>query len=149
MDEIKPAFQGEVMLAGWSETHNGGAKVTLWLQDPSDLEAFRSMTVAKGKQAGQRLACVLVEIGEDERPVQDPKLSQQAAQLCYSGMFRTWLATQVFDDCTTEAAATTALKRHLAIESRRELDQRGDAAAAFLSMVREFRRWEETKLFKR
>lgn len=67
---VQPTFQGEVQLAGWSESHNSGCKVTFWLADPSDLEAFRAMTVRKGNTAGQRLACVLVEIGDDEQPVQ-------------------------------------------------------------------------------
>jgi hypothetical protein len=69
VSEVKPCFTGEVMLAGWADTHNGGAKVTLWLADDHDLECFRRMTVRKGKVAGQRLMCVLVEIDEQENPV--------------------------------------------------------------------------------
>lgn len=69
MTSIVPTFQGELQLAGWSESHNGGCKVTFWLADPSDLDAFRSLTVRKGNTAGHRLAAVLVEIGDDERPV--------------------------------------------------------------------------------
>lgn len=65
-----PVFQDELMLAGWSETHTGGAKVTFWLPDASALDAFRTMTVKKGNTAGQRFACVLVEIGDDEQPVE-------------------------------------------------------------------------------
>ena len=60
------AFSGEVMLLGWKETHSGGAQVAFLLSDPEELEAFKRMTVAKGKVAGQRLACVLVEIHDDE-----------------------------------------------------------------------------------
>ena len=63
------AFQGELMLAGWSESHTGGAKVTFWLSDPADLDAFRVMTCRKGNTAGQRFAAVLVEIGDDEQPI--------------------------------------------------------------------------------
>ncbi|WYX08203.1 hypothetical protein WJ978_19770 [Achromobacter xylosoxidans] len=77
---VPVAFQGEVMLAGWSQTHNGGAKVTFWLQDDTDLEAFKAMTVAKGKTAGQRLALVAVEIGDDEQPVVSRE--QGATALC-------------------------------------------------------------------
>jgi hypothetical protein len=73
MSDLTPVFHGEVMLAGWSESHNGGAKVTFWLSDPSELDAFRAMTVAKGKTAGQRLGCALVEIGDDDKPVQPAK----------------------------------------------------------------------------
>ena len=74
---ITPMFHSEVQLAGWSESHNGGCKVTLWLAQPSDLDAFRAMTVRKGNTAGQRLACALVEIGDDEQPVQAPAAMQQ------------------------------------------------------------------------
>ena len=74
---ITPMFHSEVQLAGWSESHNGGCKVTFWLAQPSDLDAFRAMTVRKGNTAGQRLACALVEIGDDEQPVQAPAAMQQ------------------------------------------------------------------------
>lgn len=59
------------MLAGWAETHNGGAKVTFWLPDTADLDTFRGLTVKKGNTAGQRFAAVLVEIGDDEQPKRD------------------------------------------------------------------------------
>src|SRR5690554_2878297 len=103
---VQPTFQGEVMLAGWSETHNGGAKVTFWLQDADDLAAFKAMTVAKGKTAGQRLALVAVEIGDDEQPVQrheKPKggeLARLAGQLCQSAQFQGW--------CEVESAEAAA-----------------------------------------
>jgi hypothetical protein len=69
------AFKGEVMLAGWQETHNGGAKVTFWLPSPEELEPFRMATVRKGKTAGQRYMCVLVEIDDQEQPVHHPSSS--------------------------------------------------------------------------
>lgn len=63
------AFIGETQLAGWGESHDSGAKVTMWLPDSDDLAPFRGMTTKKGKQAGQRLVVVAFEIGEDEQPV--------------------------------------------------------------------------------
>lgn len=66
MTDLNPTFSGEVQLAGWRETHKSGAVVSFFLSDPADLEKFRGLTVAKGKTAGQRFACVLVEIGDDE-----------------------------------------------------------------------------------
>lgn len=68
-----PSFQGELLLAGWRDTHNGGATVTFWLPDPADLDIFRGMTVRKGNQAGQRFMAVLVEIGADDKPVAAPQ----------------------------------------------------------------------------
>lgn len=61
-------IESELMLAGWSESHSGGCKVTFWVQDSESLEPFKAMTVAKGKTAGQRLMAVFVEIGYDELP---------------------------------------------------------------------------------
>lgn len=63
------AFIGEAQLAGWGESHDSGAKVTMWLPDSGDLEPFRGMTTKKGKQAGQRLLVIAFEIGADEQPV--------------------------------------------------------------------------------
>lgn len=69
---MTPTFTGEIQLAGWSESHNGGCKVTFWLQSPDELEAFRALTVRKGNTAGHRFMAALVEIGDDEYPVQYP-----------------------------------------------------------------------------
>jgi hypothetical protein len=65
-----PTFSGEIQLAGWSESHTGGCKVTFWLQSTEDLEPFRALTVRKGNTAGHRFMAALVEIGDDEQPVQ-------------------------------------------------------------------------------
>lgn len=61
-------IESELMLAGWSESHSGGCKVTFWLPDSESLEPFKGMTAMKGKVAGQRLMAVFVEIGDDEMP---------------------------------------------------------------------------------
>lgn len=131
-----PSFQGEVMLAGWSESHNGGAKVTFWLQDPADLDAFKRMTAAKGRVAGQRLALVAVEIGDDEQPVQ-PRTSARigplallAVQLCKNPEF------QNFIEVESEVAAAEHIKAECQIESRAELDTDPDAAKLFHSKFR-------------
>ena len=62
------AFQGEVQLLRWSKTSNAGATVTFQLADAVDLERFETMTLAKKGMVGQRLAVVMVEIGDDELP---------------------------------------------------------------------------------
>lgn len=71
----KIAFNAEVQLLRWSDTSNGGATITLALADHADLEIFKLMTIKKGQQAGQRLACVMVEIGDDEQAVEQPAVA--------------------------------------------------------------------------
>lgn len=66
---MKTTYQGEVQLAGWSETHTGGCKVTIWLPSAEDLEPFKELTARKGNTAGHRFMAAFVEIGDDEMPV--------------------------------------------------------------------------------
>lgn len=140
---MTPVFQDEVQLAGWSETHNGGAKVTFWLSDSSALEAFRRMTVAKGKIAGQRLACVLVEIGDDEQPVESPVevpvkqpgekltgLALLAVQWCQDSVFINWLQVE------NEYQAKLAVCEICGITSRKELNTNKGAAILFDQNIR-------------
>jgi hypothetical protein len=142
---MQPTFSGEVMLAGWSETHNGGAKVTLWLYDADELAAFKQMTVAKGKTAGQRLACVLVEIDDDEQPKQpEPAKAEQlkggplaklAGMWCQSPDFQEWCGARAPDD------ARKFILHKCSIESRAELDHDPDAAKEFHVIRRQFVEW--------
>lgn len=149
MDDSVVAFKGEVMLAGWSESHNGGAKVTLFLQSPEELEPFRSMTVAKGKQAGQRFMCVLVEIGDDERPVKQHKggsLTKLAGM--FSQQERFWRWARLTDPVSWDRSAAIAMTEEPAevaaefirlkcgITSRAELDSNSAAAHLFHDRIR-------------
>lgn len=132
---VPVAFQGEVMLAGWSQTHNGGAKVTFWLQDDIDLEAFKAMTVAKGKTAGQRLALVAVEIGDDEQPKARPE--QRGGELAkLAGMF--CQSTAFWEFCRADDAdeARDWILGVCGIQSRRDLDHNPKAAQLFHDRVR-------------
>lgn len=63
------AYQGEMMLAGWTESHNGGRKVTFWLPDDTPEHPFKAFTAKAGKVAGQRFAVVFVQIDDNEQPV--------------------------------------------------------------------------------
>lgn len=160
---VPVAFQGEVMLAGWSQTHNGGAKVTFWLADEGDLAAFKSMTVAKGKVAGQRLALVAVEIGDDEQPVASSEqgtngvVSQECANAGDKpkGEKLSWLAVQLcknphFWDFAGVSNEVNARKWLLTmcgnIKSRGDLDTDEEAADLFHANVRKpFREWVEAR----
>lgn len=63
-------FEIELMLLGWSESHNNGCKVTFAV-DNDGLERFKSATERKGKIAGQIYMAVLVPVDQDDlrRPV--------------------------------------------------------------------------------
>lgn len=156
---ITPMFHSEVQLAGWSESHNGGCKVTFWLAQPSDLDAFRAMTVRKGNTAGQRLACALVEIGDDERPVPpEPRkggeLAKLAGQWCRLPEFVEFIRP-IYDramggDGTGYGDVSprrgfggdeSAYARHCilvlcGIDSRAELDHDAEAAEKFHRLIR-------------
>jgi len=133
---MTPSFQGEVMLLGWTETHNGGATVKFLLSDPSELEAFKTMTVRKGKVAGQRLACVLVEIGDDEKPVvheQKPKggeLSRLAGIWCKDVRFHDW------SNAANEEEARQFMLDTCMVSSRADLDNDDSAAQIFHNLIR-------------
>lgn len=58
----------DVMLLGWSETHNGGEKVTFQLE-PGQIHFFKDKTLKKGKVAGQLFKMVLVEVDGNGEPL--------------------------------------------------------------------------------
>lgn len=152
---MNPTFQGEIQLLGWSESHNGGAKVTFQLADPSDLEPFKAMTVAKGKTAGQRLACVLVEIGEDEQPVPSLQaegdylahnekakggaLAKLAGMWCNDPKFWEWINKRGHWPLLIESEKDAAefVYASCCIESRAELDANKYAETRFHTLIRE------------
>ncbi|MDN7179064.1 hypothetical protein M0D69_13785 [Caballeronia sp. SEWSISQ10-4 2] len=152
MSDITPTFHGEVQLASWSESHNGGAKVVLWLSEPSDLDAFRALTLRKGNTAGQRFMVAMVEIGEDEQPVQSepapaaPKggaLSRLAAQLCATQPFHLFLRAHGLR-CENERDAAECIRQTCGVSSRAELDHDQQGAHIFHEKIRKpFLAWQE------
>jgi hypothetical protein len=145
---IEPTWSGEVQLAGWSESHNSGCKVTFWLADSDELEAFRALTVRKGNTAGHRLACVLVEIGDDEQPVQPQRqrrpdmrgpLCREACDYCGMEDFQRWVPRHTNDrtgDRYSEEACKRWILRVCGVESRKELDASDEAAGRFVRLIR-------------
>lgn len=132
---LTTVFSGEVQLAGWSESHTGGCKVTLWLPSSEDLEPFRALTARKGNTAGHRFMAAFVEIGDDELPVQQPKpkigaLCLLACQWCDSEDF--WIFADVFNEESAKEFILAACE----IASRKELDTNPKAAANFERFIR-------------
>lgn len=72
MTDRRILFSGEMQLCRWSESSTNGATVTMWVH-PDDLDSFKALRARSGKHAGQRLACVLVELGDDEAVVEQPE----------------------------------------------------------------------------
>jgi hypothetical protein len=159
MSDVKPqhiVFQGEMQLAGWQETHSGGAKVTFWLPSSDDLDPFRTLTSRKGKIAGHRLAVVMVEIGDDELPVdQQPDAVAQAAKggqlaklagvLCNDPRFIGFLyseradlvdAVPIMEFSDESEMAAEVVRRACGVKSRAELDHNETAAKIFHSTFR-------------
>lgn len=147
MSEITPTFHGEMQLAGWSETHTGGCKVTFWLPDPADLDAFRALTVRKGNVAGHRFMVAMVEIGDDEQPVQQPAgpapekpkggaLARLAGMWCNDEEFWTWIRSSQNIRCDNAELAAMFIRRTCGIESRAELDSNDRAAHLFQEHIR-------------
>lgn len=147
---MKPTFQGEVMLAGWKESHTSGAVVSFWLPDADALDVFRGLTAKKGNTAGQRFMAVLVEVNDDETP-KEPEpvqpahrqlgpLALLACQWCRDAQFQAW-AGHNWPHADDSGPLTEEQCRMLVLDickigSRRELDTVPAAAAKFLQEFR-------------
>lgn len=140
----------EAQMAGWSQTHNGGCKLTLWLNE-EDLDKFKLMTVKKGNCAGQRLMCVVVEVGDDEQPKPQDRDRRPGALLQSSIMLAKDEHFQKFaleyDDgpmvgLSAEEHAANCIRRFCRVDSRKELDGSADAKALFARLMAIYREWQ-------
>jgi hypothetical protein len=146
------AFQGELMLAGWSETHTGGAKVTFWLPDADALDTFRSMTVRKGNTAGQRFMAVLVELNDDDtpKPVEPDKpkggtLAQSAGMLCDTDLFQTYVVSKTDPEAglSRNQWAADYIRQFCRVNSRADLDHSPTAKQLFGQLMADYRAWQQ------
>jgi hypothetical protein len=147
------AFQGEIMLAGWSETHTGGSKVTFWLPDASALDTFRSMTVRKGNTAGQRFMAVLVELNDDDTPkpqeADKPKggtLAQSAGMLCDTDLFQQYALAMTrisVAGLSRNQVAADYVRDFCRVTSRADLDHSPTARQLFAQLMADYRAWQQ------
>ena len=143
MNDQHIVFQGEVQLLRWSDTSTQGATVTFQLADHGDLDRFKSMTLAKKGMAGQRLAVVMVEIGDDEQPVEQSESKQKPGDLCIVACnyckdpaFIRWVGA-----IHANGARQFILDKCL-VKSRKDLDADKMAATRFHTLIREpFMAW--------
>lgn len=131
--ETKIAFRDELMLLNWAESSARGRTVTFQLNEEGEAHPFKDFTIRQGKRAGQRFMAVLVQIDDDEQPVeQRVTSSQQAAILCKSPDFWTWAsARHVGGWIDSEASAREFMLSTLGISSRSEIDRNPEVADKF------------------
>lgn len=97
---------------------------------------------------GTRYAMVLVEIGDDEKPVEQKpdKTVQRAGVLCTDKEFQSFLRTTQPSDWNgaegdDETKAASVLRKLCEIGSRKELATNNRASAAFESLLSRFEGW--------
>lgn len=152
---MTPTFAGEMQLAGWSESHTGGCKVSFWLSSPDELSAFRALTVRKGNTAGHRFMAALVEIGDDEKPVEpippdsrelEIKTRAHMGDACYRTVrwcnepqFWAFLNQMMpeFDNVKNTNEAAHMVRFICKVDSRKELDTNSQANEAWHRLIRE------------
>jgi hypothetical protein len=104
---------------------------------------------------GQRFACVLVEINDDESPVNHQAIdrnkwaelgpTKQAGIRCNDRMFWAFLQEELhFPGVQSEDTAAIAVRMHCGIESRRDLDRPGysEARQQWYALDRAFQAWK-------
>jgi hypothetical protein len=133
---IKPTFQGEVQFRRWSDSSTQGVQITFALPDSSDLEPLKA-------KAGKRFMAVLVEIGDDEQPVQEPErakvgpLCREAVGLCQMPEFHRWVSECGGGSVVPSAQnARSAILEMCGVGSRKELDASAYAGNLFVNDIR-------------
>lgn len=152
MAEPKPTFAGEVQFRRYSDTSTQGTQIVLALPDREALQSFIGLE-------GKRFMAVLVQIGDDEQPVdasnsrdiakvrksdiaREPlgDLCWRAVQWCKEPEFWAFLEAAYGVDSmlpvASELDATGVVRVLCQIESRKELDTNPEAARKFHQFIR-------------
>lgn len=148
LEELRPYMTEvcEVSLADWQDNPNSGAWVKFRLPDETHLEIYRGKNRAgRTQKFGQRYQMILIEINDDETPMQAPepkprKLSQIAGGLCHDEKFRKWAEVQYGEPCPDEPAAAQLIREVCGVESRSLLDSNPDAATLFRELLADYDR---------
>lgn len=135
---LDPMFSGEVQFVTFADSSKGGPRITVRLHDRDELEKFI------GKE-GKRLACVLVEIGDDEQAVQPlpkerpAKLAMDAALVCKNPEF--WEYARRDGYPATEDGAAQLVRAYCGVGSRSDLNTNPEAARRFAMLMSHFARY--------
>lgn len=163
-------YAGEAQFAGWSDSHTQGPIIKIRLPSSDDLDKFRALTAAKGKQAGHIFEIAIVERGDDGQPVPppegtkatDPKFDntvsfassgghkqtvgpycREAVELCENADFQKWLESESGVPVRSAEAAKKGLLAILGIGSRKEIDTDESVKEAFIENIRvPFMHWQ-------
>ena len=132
--EEAAAFKGEFQFVTFADSSRGGPRVTFRLSDRDELQAFVGCE-------GKRYACVLVEIGDDELPVEGNAPKEQLGPLCKWAVMRD--DDPAFSAWVTPKTPKAYILEVCGIKSRRELDTNPEAAAEFHKSVRKpYEAWQ-------
>lgn len=127
------AHQSEVMMLNWAESNTRGRTVTFLLPEDGDTHPLRDFTVKSGKKAGQRFMMVLVQIDDDEQPV-EKKPSQLAFLLCQDEQFWHWINERSFVTIDSEESCRFHVLQTCGIDSRSKLDSKPSARSTWEAM---------------
>lgn len=140
------AIQCELMLLDWAERARTGGKLVFQIAE-DELEPFKSLTLTKGKRAGQRFMAVLALINDDETAAKLPTgpLCRLAAIWCKERQFQDWAARlypSLWAEYSTahgvseEGAAKGVVCRICGVDTRKQIDTNGEAKRAFNELIR-------------
>jgi hypothetical protein len=140
---IAPTFSGEVQFRRYSDTSTQGQQIVLQVEDRAALEPFI------GKE-GKRFMAVLVEIGDDEKPVPPPAekplkegprrtqgpICRWLALRCRERAFQEWVASEIGVVEVTEEVAAINVRAWCGVGSRSDIDGDPKAEALFEKSIR-------------
>lgn len=129
---IEASYHSEVRFVRSAHSSKTGTTITLALPDSDELSKVAGFD-------GKRYMLALVEIGDDEQPVQKPAkaeklkggaLSILAARWCEDPVFRAWYRS------TSAIDAAGRIRAACGISTRAELDHNPQAADLFQCLIR-------------
>jgi hypothetical protein len=150
-------FNGEVMLAGWNDTSFQGQTIKLWIDEESTRHPFAGYIRRSGKAVGSIFQSVLVEVSEDDTPVDQhaeknledaharkkKAFSSSAHLMVTSAKFVQYVReTQNCTGTVDPEYAKKWVKWRVGIESLSDLDRDPMALKRFREVIqRPFARW--------
>lgn len=136
-------YSGEVMLTNWSDNSHRGRTVTFRIGEDEDSHPFREHKTSTRKTAGQRYQMVLVELGDDEKPVEKTP-SQLAFLLCKNEQFWHFINERSFVVVDSEEGARSYILEACGVDSRSKLDTNPTARRHWEVMI-----WEPFQRHRR